>query len=48
MACSIQVAVWLAVRTEWYVLLLALQATDVVASLVVSLQANGKNVYVNR
>jgi cell division septation protein DedD len=48
MACSIQVTVCLAVRTEWYVLLLALQATDVVASLVVSLQANGKDVYVNR
>ncbi|WP_194944690.1 hypothetical protein [Limnohabitans sp. 2KL-3] len=47
MACSIQVVVWLAVRTEWYVLL-ALQATDVVASLVVSLQANGQDVYVNR
>ncbi|WP_089956156.1 DUF932 domain-containing protein [Limnohabitans sp. 2KL-3] len=28
------------IRTEWYVLLLALQAADVVASLVVSLQAN--------
>jgi hypothetical protein len=36
------------VRTEWYVLLLALQATDVVTSLFVSLQANGKGVYVNR
>ena len=48
MACSIQVVIWPAVRTEWYVLLLALQATDVVASLVVSLQANGKDVYVNR
>jgi hypothetical protein len=47
-ACSIQVVIWPAVRTEWYVLLLALQATDVVASLVVSLQANGKDVYVNR
>lgn len=30
------------------VLLLALQAADVVASLVVSLQANGKDVYVSR
>lgn len=48
LACSIQVVIWPAVRTEWYVLLLALQATDVVASLVVSLQANGKDVYVNR
>lgn len=47
-ACSIQVVIWPAVRTEWYVLLLALQATDVVASLVVSLQANGKDVYVSR
>lgn len=47
-ACSIQVVIWPAVRTEWYVLMLALQATDVVASLVVSLQANGKDVYVNR
>ena len=47
-ACSIQVVIWPAVRTEWYVLLLTLQATDVVASLVVSLQANGKDVYVNR
>jgi hypothetical protein len=47
-ACSIQVVIWPVVRTEWYVLLLALQATDVVASLVVSLQANGKDVYVNR
>lgn len=48
LACSIQVVIWPAVRTEWYVLLLALQATNVVASLVVSLQANGKDVYVNR
>ena len=48
LACSIQVVIWPAVRTEWYVLLLALQATDVVASLVVSLQANGKDVYVSR
>lgn len=48
LACSIQVVIWPAVRTEWYVLLLAMQATDVVASLVVSLQANGKDVYVNR
>ena len=47
-ACSIQVVIWPAVRTEWYVLLLTLQATDVVASLVVSLQANGKDVYVSR
>ena len=48
LACSIQAVIWPEVRTEWYVLLLALQATDVVASLVVSLQANGKDVYVNR
>lgn len=48
LACSIQVVIWPEVRTEWHVLLLALQATDVVASLVVSLQANGKDVYVNR
>ena len=48
LACSIQVVIWPAVRTEWYVLLLALQAADVVASLVVSLQANGKDVYMNR
>ena len=46
-ACSIQVVIWPELRTEWFVLLLALQATDVVASLVVSLQANGKDVYVN-
>ena len=48
LACSIQAVIWPEVRTEWYVLLLALQATDVVASLVVSLQAKGKDVYVNR
>ncbi len=48
LACSIQVVIWPAVRTGWYVLLLALQATDVVASLVVSLQTNGKDVYVSR
>lgn len=48
LAYSIQAVIWPEVRTEWYVLLLALQATDVVASLVVSLQANGKDVYVNR
>jgi hypothetical protein len=47
-ACTIQAVIWPAVRTEWYVLLLALQATDVVASLVVSLQANAKDVYVNQ
>ncbi len=48
LACSIQVVIWPAVCTGWYVLLLALQATDVVASLVVSLQANCKDVDVSR
>ena len=32
-ACSIQLVIWPELRTEWYVLLLTLQATDVVASL---------------
>ena len=36
------------VRGDFSMLLLALQAADVVASLVVSLQANGQDVYVNR
>ena len=46
--CGKPCAFEVAVRTKWYVLLLALQATDVLASLVVSLQANGKDVYVSR
>jgi hypothetical protein len=46
--CTVQLFLFGYARTEWYVLLVALLAVDVVAGLVVALQSNGKDVYVSR
>jgi hypothetical protein len=47
-ACTVQLFLFAQARTEWYVLLLALQAVDVITALVVVLQSNGKDVYIAR
>jgi hypothetical protein len=47
-ACTVQLFMFAYARTEWYVLLIALLAVDVVTALIVSLQSNGKDVYVSK